>query len=449
MKQWGCKRAWIPLALLVLSAPWASAQQASSSEQPQQPESAAPLQAGESTSAQSAAPYSTDPTEPPVRQLGKAGSLLPEFSSLRWGPVFIRSVEFFQSGDFIRFGGQEPDLQRIASVLRTNIALDRRFRRSRLVIQYQPRVAVVNRQVEHNFSTHNLTFDSYYRLTRRWTLAFNDQFSYHNGRILFDEDVNLDVDLTTGRFVQKYFLNSTERWLSNSSTASFAYELSQRTRFSLTPDYTYSNADRASAILENHRYGVLATVGHMLSAGKTVGGFYSLEQSIFSRTLAGTHYQSFGVSYAQRLSPTWQLSTSLGASLATSQLGSRHWTANGTFALGKTFRKSSLFFVYARNNDFGELLSNTYVNRADVRYTVALTRRLQLGVGGGYYRQIWAAQNTSGKYGTGQANYRLTSTLAWFVQYAHKNQHGDGTQVQSAVRDIVTTGIQWTPASSR
>jgi hypothetical protein len=445
LKYWGYKKLWIPLvlALLFLSPSWGSAQ-VSSSEEPRQTRST-----GESTSAQVAAAPSTDLGEPPVRQLGRATALLPQFSSFRWGPVFLRSADFLEAGDLIRSAGQEPDQQLIASIFRANIALDRHFRRSRLAIQYQPYVSIVNRQVQHNLSTHNLTFDSYYRLTRRWTVSFSDQFSYHSGRVLFDEGLSLDMDLTTGRFLQRHFLDSTERWISSSSNVSFTYDLSPRTRFSITPNYTYSNAAIASLILQNHQYGVVANITHVLGQGKTLGGFYSVEQSLFSSALASTRYHSFGLTYAQHLGPSWSLNTSLGASMAASQLGSRHWTFNGTFALGKTFRKSSLFFVYSRGNDFGELLANTYADRVDASYTLTLTRKLQMGAGGGYYRQIWTPRNTRGKYATGQLSYRLTPTLGWFLHYAHKTQIGEGTQVQSAVLDIVTTGIQWTPASSR
>ena len=448
MKHLGYRWAWILAVVAILLPQFARAQQESSSAQSQpaepgsrQSDGSSPVQAGATPGAGSEVPE--------VRQLGKAGPLLPEFSSLRWGPVYVRSIEFIQTADSISFAGQEAGLRRVASVFRTNIAYDHTFRRSRLAIQYQPRVALVNGRVERNFANHNLSFDSYYRLTRRWTLGVSDELSYYRNRILFDENINLDLNLTTGRFLQKYFLDSSGSWLSNTTQFNFSYQMSPRTRFSIAPSYTYANAREVSAIFESHRYGATVSLDRILSGTKSLGVFYTLQQANFSRDLANTRYQTFGVSYSQRISPTWRVSAIVGASVANSHSGSMHWTANGVFSLAKAFRSSSLAFAYSRDYSLGSYLHNTYSDRLDVTYSRTLTRRLEAGVGAGYYRQIWSPASTAGTYGTAQIAYRLSSRVSWFVSYAHKTQHGNNTLVLAGKRDFLATGIRWNPSSPR
>lgn len=442
--------------LLVAPSTWAQQQEESSS-QPQQQgaqqaqESSTKAKDGQSTEgkASSGLPAGVEP--PPVRQLGGAGPLLSGISRARLGRLALHSFDFFQTYDAIRFNNTSdqsanPYVRRVASILRANIVYDRPFRRSRFALQYTPRFAMVNGKPEDNFSNHNLSFDTYYLLSPRWSLGISDQAAYHNERILFDENVNLDVNLTDGDFVQRYFLDNQGRWISNRAQVTLDYRIGPGTSFSIAPNYTYSNAKDITFDTESHRYGGIVSLDHGWGRDKHFGVFYSAERALFSRDLAATWYESFGFTYSQRPGQTWVFTMSASAASSRLAVEGRHWTANGLFSVGKRFRTSTLTFAYTRGQNYGLHLQNTFSDRVDAMYGVSLTRRFRTDFGAGYYREIWTRRGTWAKYGTVQFSYVLTPTVHVVMNFAHKAQTGDGTIVSGGRRSFAMAGIRWIPA---
>ncbi len=433
----------LALAALLLASPsWA--QQESSSAQPaaNQPDQSLPPTIVTNTGSE----------EAQFREIGKAGPLPTELTSLRWGSLYLRSIEFLQIIDYTR-RPHEPTYQRgLASLLRTNIVFDQRFRRSRLAFQYQPRMSFINGRLLRDYSSHNVNFDTHFFLTRRLSLAIHDEFNYYGNKKLFG-DSYLSTDTVSGGILQSPFLDGTGRLISNDTSLVFGYDLSRRSRLTMTPHFIYYFSSPAalegSAAPEpplSHRlrgYGGTASLHHDLSDKQRVGVFYSFQRRELTGFSAGSVYQTLGASYAQRLSPTWRILTSLGGSRTAGETG--RWTLHARLNLLKTFRTSSLTLAYSRSNSFAGYLSNAYHDRVDLSYGILLARRLEPAFGAGYHRELRSPRRISGKYANAGIRFRLFSSFSWFASYARIEQNGDGARIFSGKRNFLVTGFRWEP----
>jgi hypothetical protein len=380
--------------------------------------------------------------EPPIRKIKGAGAFN-AVSSAHWGPIYLGSIEFNELIDDFRPTGQ-PATTTTVSTIRSYIFVDRQYRQSRFTFQYQPSVTISQGQVDPNFVSQNINLDSYYRWSPRWTVTFNDHFSYYNSRSRFGDSF-LDSDSISSTTQQNGFLDGPQEVLWNSASIGFTNRLSPRTSFTLTPTYAYArtSANLTAAPRSSQGGGVSALLRHDLSPLKSVEIHYSVQHSQFSSTFGDTTYQTAGVGYSQQFPGKWGLSAGAGASNANSTDFGRFWTVTGALSVVKSFKSSSVSLAYTRGENNGDYLTNRYTDRSDLSSSTQWTRRLQTRGGIGYQREVGSQSGIWGKYATGQVSARLFSSATFFVYYVHKWQKGDAQQLFTGSRGLLAAGIRW------
>ena len=402
----------------------------------------------------------TNSNAPPIRTIGRATPLGPALGPLRRGPVSVRSAQITQYFDRVSLADGSINQWSKTTLMGTDIAYDHRFRRGRLAIQYQPQLMVVDGRVLSNYSNQDLSFDSFYYLSPRWSLGLNDSF-LHAGNRSFSSRVFFDGDLAAGTVLRNNFLDSPGHLISNATIVSLSYRLSQRTALSFSPDFVYTYTSglstpaasaSASASPSAHpnssrTYGSGVSLSHSLSARTTVAAFYSVHWSHFSSAFANSVYHTVGGSYSRHLAPTWHFSAALGltrANLADARQATFYADASTT----KRFRRSLARLGYTRDyNHYYGYIGNRIVDRLDATYGVELTRRLQAAASSGYQRETGQPPSVSGKYFTANLGYRMLRSVSAFAQYAHKNQTGQGSQVLVGNRNSFALGLRWAPPS--
>jgi hypothetical protein len=436
------------LALLVPSP--GSAQQESSSRTATSPQanpdaSMSGDRAG--TDESSSKPGPTIPTSPSAPMRIGTARPLDLSGSLRFGPFFVSSAEFSQVLDEVRPSNGTGGSRNIATFLGTFITYQHLSRRGRLALQYEPHFSIINGHSDLNYNDQELNLDTQYAISSRWGVGLSDHFTYLS-RNRFGSF--LDADSVTGTTVQNAFADTRGRWLSNGLSGNFTYHWSARTQLNLEPNATYAQDNPEFASLKSvssFSYGAGAGITHLLSARKSIEGYYSYQRSIFYTSLPSTTYNTVGAGYSQGLGSTWFLHAALGVSTATSRSASRQWYGVGSLGLVKAFPRSQLSFTFARGYGLSGFITNRYGDRADAAFVHRWTQRLQTKVGTGYQREIAASNGGySGKYGTGQVSYRLLANVSWFASYVYKFQSGGTFQAFAGTRNFFSTGFRWEPA---
>ena len=375
---------------------------------------------------------------PSIRELGSANFLSSNNVSLfQWGPLHLGSSEFFQG-----YNSTNTDRSWM-SVLRTNVMAERRIGRNALVVQYSPKLTVINGTLIKNFSDQDSTLDGYYALTPRLGMGFSNHFQIFNTNTLNGEWF-MSADPTSSFTVQKAFLEgpTPTRYLTNSAQTTFSYRLDPLTRISVSPAYTYSRASGGIDPVLSHTYGATVQVERALTARRTVGGYYGyqairIEES--DRPFV-TPFHNIGLSYSEQLTPTWGIQSSFGAFKEGLQGGSR-WSGSGTVSTTKSFGRSSIALAFYRGQGLAGVVTSNTSNRVDLLYHVGLSRRVRLDLGSGYV----AFKDVRAKYATSGISWEMRPNLSTFVSYAYKYQIGDGIQVGDLNSNFVMVGIRWHP----
>lgn len=391
-------------------------------------------------------PVAVASTTPPVRQVSGAGFLGPSISPLRWGPLYVSYIQFAQilsEGD--SFSGQQ-NFENQASQISVDIVLDKEFRNARIALQYVPRMTILNGQVLGDFVNQDTGADMVFAITPRLSLDVSDHFTYYRSKNSF-ADIFLSSDPVSGTTLQKDFIQSPASWLSNSVAAAFNYSLSARTRFSISPNYTYattSGAATATTFPSVNEYGLNATVTHDLTASSGVTANYTEQTDILGGTSYKTIYQSLQGGYYHSFRGGWSLSGSFGFITANFQ-GGRNWSESATGSVVKQFRRSRASIAYYRGHSFSGYISQGYSDRIDASYQLYVGRRWTMGGGVGYLRDVETADGIWGKYGEANLSFGLTSTFSLFGSYVYKWQAANNSLVFSGNTNYLRCGIQWTP----
>jgi hypothetical protein len=391
-----------------------------------------------------------------VSKLGSAQWLEPDVHSpLHLGPIYVGSISgFFLAADNLQFN-QTNNLASSTTdyvgIFRTDVNYDKLTSFGRFSVQYLPEIAIVNGGVETNFSNQSANFTISRALSPRWTVGVQDSFSYVNGHIIYGGS-NLDVNSVSGTGVQNPFLQSSQRWLTDSASASFGYRWTSRDQISFTPSFSYQHSDLSTLPQDTKSFGGSINWSHMLSPTKSAGLYTQTSYTQFAsnstqvvENFPRTVYESFGGSFSDRLSQSLVLQASAGAS---TELGQNHpfWTASGTLTLRKDFQNSSVALDGVRGTTTGPFLTNGYTNRADASYSRQLGRRWQASGGVAYQQQSFSGGHLSGAYVTAQTSYHLSRSLNWFAAYARRwqNQSLSTLGIANAPGTSVSTGITWT-----
>lgn len=373
-----------------------------------------------------------------VRQLGGAGFLSSNFGLTHWGPFSLGTTELFQA--YASANGVSPSL---LTELRTNVVAEHRFGHQNFVLQYSPKLTVVDGQLLQNFSNQDSSLSSIFNLTPRLNLAVDEHFQIFNTNYL-DGGSFFSTDSLTTRSTQQAFLQGTNpsRYLTNSVNASFSYGLSGKTRLTITPTYSYSRVSGLTSPLSSNTYGATFGFDHALSATRSIGVFYSRE-TIRIQEHGGAFvspYDNTGLSYNAQLTPTWGIRASIGAFREGFPSGTE-WSGSANINTEKSFGKSAIVLAFYRGQGLAGVITAGTTNRADVTWRYLLSRKLQLANTAGYA----AYSPVTGWYSSTNLEYAFRPNFSWFASYSYKNQTGDGFQIASIRSNFVVIGLRWHP----
>lgn len=392
------------------------------------------------------APVSID-NPPTVQRVGFASPLGKERGPIQWGRFYVSTVSLiYELADGLRIDPVNLSSERVinqAGVFSTGLVYDRMFRRSRVALQYEPSLAFVNGRMINDFSSHQFGFSTYYFFSRRWSMELHDSYTRRSSRLLYG-NYFLDVDYISGRAQQGSFLNN-GAYTDNETHAIFNYQLNARDQFSIAPKFQFQSSPLDGTLTNSNTYGTSLTWNHAASRSRSYGLYYTLERRTFTQLLPNTFYQSFGMNYSQRLGRTWSLASSLGLGTA-SDAGGRQYTFTGSLALTKTFRRSGAAIAYYRGNTMGPFLTNRYVDRMDMSYSMQLSKGWSAGVSVGHQRAGTEFDQNSGTYMTVLTRHRFTHRVSWTMNFGRRWQ--GGVPSSSPLTDtsrayFFSTGLLW------
>lgn len=429
-----------------------------SGQEPQNPPPAAPDPAATNTdTAQD--PQSSDsavkpvvyaPTQLQVRPMGSSVPLPSYDTLLRWGPVYVRSIELLQN--YNQIGSVTGGAQGIfdqssfnATVLRTDIVYDRPTTLGRFVVEYAPRLTVVNGHVSADFVNQTVQLNWVEPLSSRWTLGLSDSFSYYSVRNLYG-DYFLDVNAINGGTVPSSFLDSAGSWLNAGTQASFYYALSPTSSFSITPGFGYSHTTgliNGPEPTDAYQYSGTLGWNKQLSPDFSIQADYGyrLVQSL------GGHvpYNNGDLGFSWQLGPSTTLGLTAGVLTEGFATGS-DWTVSGSAQLAEKWGRSVASIGYYRGVAlFNELGSQGVSQMIQANYRVNLTARWYWNAQGGYEDSLTkSVADLSAKFASTEVGFQLSRQVSCFASYGYKTQEGGAPVLLTGNVSSVIGGIRWT-----
>ena len=407
----------------------------------------APAVPGGATGASSSAP--------PIRAMNGAGPLsLDRVSPIQLGPISLQSADAFQSVIASSSTVQTGTLWQSHSLFRAILVFDQSFKTSRIAVQYQPRLTVIDSTVTADTGNLNAEWSTGFRITPLLRMSFDNTLNYYSQQRQFD-NLSLMADVTTGAFVRSQFLEGNGHFLNDRTELPVVYQFSPRSRIDATPFFEYySSSGSTQTVGQSEGYGLTASYGYLLGPNNGIAFQYQVEDTHFSKFLPNTIYQTFSTIYSQQLSLTMRFSVSGGITTAqssqstgsSSSLSSTNRTASGSASLIKSFRDaSSLAFNFYRGQSMGLQITNGFADRYDAAYQRHLSARTTLDLGAGYYREFQSVTNTSGIYSSLGMGYRLTEKVSVVAQYGYKNQKNGGATFATGDLHYMSFGVRWEP----
>lgn len=391
------------------------------------------------------------PTEQEIRAIGSSVSLPRYDTLLRWGPIYVRSIELFQSYDQI--GNVTSGAQGIfnqdsfnATVLKTDIVYDRPTRLGRFVVEYAPRLTVINGRTNADFLNQTLGANWVEQLSSRWTLGLSDTFTYFSVRNLYG-DYFLDVNAVAGASVPSSFLESAASWLNAGTQASLSYALSPTSSLTVSPGFAYSHTTgliNGAEPTDAYQYSGTLAWTKRLSPNASISADYGyrLVQGL------GGHVPynngDFGFS--------WQLgsTTTIGATAGVLTEGfatSTGWTVSGSAQLAEKWGRSTISIGYYRGVPlFKELGSQGVSQVSQATYRFNLTPRWYWSAQGGYEDSLTkSVADLSAKFASTEVGFQISSQVNCFASYGYKTQAAFGAPaLLSGNVNTVIGGIRWT-----
>ena len=406
----------------------------------------APAIPGEATGASSSTPQ--------IRAMNGAGPLpAGRVSPIQLGPIDLQSADVFQTVIASSSTVQTGTLWQSRTLFRAILVFDQGFKTSRIAVQYQPRITVIDGTVNADTGNLNAEWSTAFRITPLLKMSFNNSLNFYSQQQQFD-NLSLMADVTTGAFVRSQFLEGNGHFLNDRTQVPVTYQFSPRSRIDATPFFEYySSSGTTQTVSQSEGYGLSASYGYLLGPNNEIGFQYQVEDTHFSEFLPNTIYQTFSASYSQQLSLTMRFSVSGGMTTAQSRQStgsssssdSTHRTASGSATLIKAFRDATLAFSFYRGQSMGLQITNGFADRYDAAYERHLSARTTLDVGAGYYREFQSATNTSGIYSSMGLGYRFTEKWSLAAQYGYKNQKNGGANFATGDLHFLSFGVRWEP----
>lgn len=387
--------------------------------------------------------------EPGVQELGGRGRVFSDdFDWLRWGPLGVRSAEVLYTHSSADSGVGSENLS--ATTFQANVAFNKRLRRSRLILQYSPRLLIVDGSVMKDLSNQDSTLDLIFAPTQRWTMGVTDWFSFY-GRNNTLSDRSLNRNNFSGAIMNP-FLSSGQRTLLDSIAFPVSYNTSARTSISVAPFFGYGRTETSDSnvaaspgepsALTTFQYGARTQVIHILSANQSIGAFYNYQLMQQGRDGETIPFQAFGASFSRRVGRSLGVSGELGGSRA-AQPQFTTWTGVGSITVNTYFRHSSLQATYGRDATFSGFLGNGYNDYAWANYSREVSRKARIGAGFGYLSGPSLGRTARGQYVNCTVSYVLGPSVSWFFSYVRFWQQGAGTQVGQGGQSQLQVGLRW------
>jgi len=377
-------------------------------------------------------------------------------SPLRWGSFYIGDFTIDQvRDDFQPTGISEDDVINL-SVFRTSLVFDKMFARQRIVLRYEPQLAVLNGNLAGNAGMDNdVLFGTTFQLTPRLNLKLENDFAQVNSRELYPPNF-LAVDQQTGGMLQNAFLANNGKFLMDAVSAVISYELSPRDNLTVSPVYRYvkdtaNNVNAPVFIAAGHTIANDIAYTHALTQRQNLGVVYGIQ--ILRATnvpgvsgTADTYFHTLDLFYANQLSRDWWLRGELGTEYVNyEKFAPNTTTIAGGFTLMRNFTHSMLAFSYNRGKTTENYITGRIGDRTDIFYGIHLNQRLMWSNGGGYYREMGASPRTRGEYGTTGLGYTFLKDVELHASYTYMSATSDTQQVLSGTRNTILCGLKWEP----
>jgi hypothetical protein len=393
-----------------------------------------------------------------IHQLGSAGLLAGNRQGIGWGSLYIPSASATGLLDKVEGSSTAPGSSYESAIFQAAVVYDHKIGGSRLAIQYSPSVAIENGQVVGNFSSQNASLDLLLYSRRRWSVRFNDTFSYYYAQQSFGQPY-FDVNPSNSHTVTNNFIDGPNRWLSDTANLSVSYALSRRASISVAPNFTFSEggtgvdlnraASYGGSVTWNYRTGERQTVG-LLYYGQLIHEGFPIATIPPTTGTSDTIYNTIAGTIARQLSATWNVRGALGATTGTTAQTPpipRQWSFYGSFGVVKQMKRSSIGLNYSRGDTLSSgLISSQYADRVDISYQYEVVRRLYWTAGGGYLRQVQAS-GFSGWYVSSDVQFLLAprNGIFAFFSYSRKNQAQNTRGLFAGDVDFFSFGLRWQP----
>jgi len=390
-----------------------------------------------------------------VHPVGSSISLPQYDTLLRWGPVYVRTLEFSQSYDQI--SGAPTAGQGIfnqgsfdTSILRASIVYDRVIGQNRLELEYDPRLTIVNGVVGKDYLNQSANLNYVQTLSPRWTLGLSNSVAYYSVRQLYG-DYFLPVNTIAPGALPSSFLDSGGSWLNTNSQVSLAYALSPTSTLTISPNFSYSYVTGTTS---GGGSGNVYQYGAQLNWTKQLTAHRSINAAYYYRAVesAGSSvpYQSIQVGITQDLGPSTVIGGSIGL-LSSGFPSNQDNTVAGSVQLSRKLGRAVGSIGYYRGMPlFSELASQGVSQYVQGSYQVNLSQRWYLSVQGGYENSLTSnIINVSGKFGSAEVGYRLTPQISSYFSYTYKTQGGTDALLLSGTRKSYVAGLRWTARAAQ
>ena len=397
-------------------------------------------------------PMPQGPVDMDIHPAGKAIPWLGSSSPLRWGSFSIGNFTYDHINDHFQPVGNVPSANLELSIMRTSIVFDRLFWKQRLVLQYEPQLAVLNGKFAGNAGMDNvLVLGTTFAVTPRLTIVVKDAFADVHSRQLYPQNF-LAVDQQAGNLIQNNFLQNAGSYLTNEATGIISYLITPRTTLTVAPAYKYIHATNDQQVLyvaKGNIFSDTVALTHALTERQSLGVTYALEylrQDNAAGVPVNTYFHTVGLYYANRLAQSWWFRSEIGANFARYPDNIPPVdTVAGSLSIVKTFTQASVALGYSRGRIQDNFVTNHIGDLAQASYTQHLGKRLAWNSGAGYYRETGAEPRNQGNLPASGLDLEIHPNLFIVASYTHTFQKSSTPQLLSGIRNTFIVGMKWEP----
>src|SRR5262249_42716516 len=225
-------------------------------------------------------------------------------------------------------------------------------------------------QVAYDYLNQNLGATTVFNLGSRWTLGLTDVFMITSNAGL-QGGIFTDANALTSTTLQNDFLDTSETFLTNVTSASLTYAATPRTMITVSPSIVY---DRTSGLpademvgqnISGFNAGLDLRLRHLLDARTTIGAYAESRFVQFNGLIPSSSYYTFGVSVQRQLTATTGINLDIGATQSVFVGQQKYWDFSGAVSFFKTYRKMRFSILYTRAEPTTGYVTNYLSQRVD------------------------------------------------------------------------------------